>query len=197
MATEMMHLYNNKVFQLLVSGLLGCLLFVSRSCDRDFSLRKPHYENLPSFVSDTVWFVVENAAGSLPKMRYDSRSRGFRKNSGGEVQFLPLPANQGFLPREGRNSRTDWPDAILLAEAIGRGRAVKALPVAVLHLRESGHRKDIVVCIPLEAGERLLPIEDFSDLMIEGEAVRRLLELWYRQHLGYGRVQVEGWGEVE
>ncbi len=198
MPTAMVYINTNKLAQVFVGGLFLWVILFGASCEEGFSLRKPRYGALPSFASaDTVWFVVENAAGTLPRMRYDGASRGFQKVAGGEAQFLPLPVNQGFIPREGEEQREEWPDALLLAEALPRGEAIEAIPLAVLHLRESGHRRSLTLCIPLDSGRRILPIDDFSDFMIEGEAARRLLELWYRQHLGYGRVQIEGWGEVE
>ena len=194
----MMYMNTNKLAQVFVGGLFLWALLLGVSCEEGFSLRKPHYGTLSSFAStDTVWFVVENAAGTLPRMRYDGASRGFRKVAGGEAQFLPLPANQGFIPREGEERREEWPDALLLAEALPRGQVIEAVPLAVLHLRESGHRRSITLCMPLDSGRRVLAVDNFSDFMIEGEAARRLLELWYRQYLGYGRVQIEGWGEVE
>ncbi len=125
-------------------------------------------------------------------MRYDPERRGFRRAKA-RIAFLPLPVNAGFVPREGEEDRGAWPGGLLLAEALPRGKVLKALPLAVLKFRESGHQKQLVVYTPLAEDLRLLHARNFSDFMIEEEAARRLLEVWFKHHLGYGRIAVEGW----
>ncbi len=182
----------NKGLRLLGCGLLWLFFLSWFSCKEDASIRRRGYGRLPAFVSDTVWFVVENPAGTLPVMRYDPTSKGFRKAKA-RVSFLPLPANAGFIPREGEEDRRLWSNGLLLAEALPRGKVLKALPLAVLKFRESGKKRSLGIYIPLESSLRLLPVDDFSDFMIEGEAARRLLEVWFKNHLGYGRTELEGW----
>ncbi len=187
---------SGKRLRLLGSGLLFFFLWSWASCKEDASIRRRGYGRLPSFVSDTVWFVVENPAGTLPIIRYDVKSKGFRKAKA-RIPFLPLPANAGFVPREGEEDRRRWSNGLLLAEALPRGKVLKALPLAVLKFRESGQKRSLAVYMPLDSSLRLLPVEDFSDFMIEGEAARRLLEVWFKNHLGYGRIEFEGWVEPQ
>lgn len=182
----------NNYVRLFSCGLLFFVVLALNACKEDVVIRRKGYGRLPVFASDTVWFVVENPAGTLPLMRYDPDTRGFHKVKA-RIAYLPLPANAGFVPRAGAEDRGAWPNGLLLAEAQPRGKVLKALPLGVLQFRESGHKRALTIYTPLEEELRLLPARTFSDFMIEGEASRRLLEVWFKNHQGYGRISIDGW----
>lgn len=141
--------------------------------------------------------VVEIPAGTSEKwevgldgtMRWDIKDGRPRV-----VAYLPYPANYGIVPRAllGRELEGDGDplDVLVLGPAVPRGSVVAVRPVGVIRLRDAGERDDKILAVPV-AG----PLADVTDLVqLERSypGVTRILQTWFENYKGAGRLQCQG-----
>ncbi|WP_240410607.1 inorganic diphosphatase [Hymenobacter oligotrophus] len=146
--------------------------------------------------------VVETPAGSNRVLRYDARHNDFRPalRAGVEqrVDFLPYPANAGFIPSTRLPASKLHPlgrpqPAIVLAESQPPGTVLEVLPLALLLLDNGGEMQSVVLTVPARPSQRNLSVTSWQELVAHYPAARETLRLWY-QHTGEpGEVRVVGW----
>lgn len=114
------------------------------------------------------------------------------------VEFLPYPANYGFVPstlmQKEKGGDGDPLDIIVLAESKARGEVVEVVPLAMLRLIDSGREDHKILSIPVKKSERLFSASKLQDVP---EAVLEILEIWFMNYKGRGELQSKGWVGAE
>jgi inorganic pyrophosphatase len=150
-----------------------------------------------------VHVVVEIPAGTNAKWEVSESGASIdREHQDGEprvVQYLPYPGNYGMVPRtlvpRDAGGDGDPLDVILLGPALDRGAVVRARPIGLLRLVDSGERDDKVLAVQLSG-----PLSEVTDL---GSLDRRyagaaaIIETWFTNYKGPGRLESRGIGGAE
>jgi inorganic pyrophosphatase len=161
----------------------------------------PDYESIPAREGEAIHVVVEIPAGTNVKIEYDKNARQFRPDQiDGQdrvIQFLCYPGNYGFIPStlmdEARGGDGDALDVLVLGPAQPTGSVVKALPVGALMLRDRGEIDTKIIAVPLLEDDRVMPVDEFQDLLLDYDPVRRIVEEWFTHYKGFQQVEFLGW----
>ncbi|WP_418501958.1 inorganic diphosphatase [Flagellimonas sp.] len=169
------------------------------SCDGPKS-----FYSLPTFVTEgTFNTVIEIPAGTNKKIEYDAKGNVFKvdEKNGAEriVQFLPYPANYGFIPSTLSDIRTggdgDALDVLVLAEALDTGTIMECIPIGMLKLLDDGEEDHKIIAIPLETKKRVIDARNFAELSKNYPAIIKIIELWFLNYNKDDLAEVKGWGD--
>jgi inorganic pyrophosphatase len=167
-------------------------------------LRKASYlDGYPALAgTGLVNVVVEIPAGTNEKWEVDKTSGALRWEQNGGIprviQYLPYPANYGMIPRttlpRELGGDGDPLDVLLLGPRVDRGTLLEARPIGVLRLIDDGDRDDKILGVRTSG-----PLSDVVDL--EGfdsrfPGARLILETWFTNYKGPGRVTSGGFGDA-
>ncbi len=127
--------------------------------------------------------VIEIPAGSSSKLEYDPATGEFpislRNGKPRTIEFLPYPANYGFIPGTKMNKEEggdgDAVDVFVLCGAVPTGSVLEVGPIGIIELIDAGERDDKLVALPIDPALRTVDADDISELP---EAVRNILVTW-------------------
>jgi len=107
----------------------------------------------------------------------------------GNFGFIPST----FIAEESRGGFGDALDVLVLSASEKTGAIVKAIPIAALIIKE-GDKKDVVlIAVPFEKEKQIIKAASFESLLIEYDAVKRIIETWFLNFRGLGKVELVGW----
>lgn len=176
----------------------------SFSCQEQASeVAKKHLINdFPALTSEGhVKVLVEIPAGTNAKWEV-SKEEGaltWEENAGKKrmVNYLPYPANYGLIPQTLMDPRIggdgDALDVILLGEAVERGSFHDAKLLGVLKLLDRGEQDDKLIAI--SSTSTFKHIQDFKSLQQYYPGLTEILETWFGNYKGQGKMEVIGWGD--
>lgn len=147
---------------------------------------------------DEVHVVIEIPAGTSGKWETtkDGEAIAWELLETGPrvVRYLAYPANYGMIPRtllpEPMGGDGDPLDVVLLGPAIPRGSVVRARPVGVLELRDTGEEDDKLLAVPL-AG-LFSEVRDLDGLRSGYAGVLEIIETWFASYKGPGVMEAGG-----
>lgn len=186
---------------------LCCLIafiLISESCRRPLGGRSDYYY-LPAQV-DSFWqMVVEIPAGTNLKLEYDVKRQAFLPDSIDQqpriVDFIPYPGNYGFVPstmlEKAEGGDGDPMDVIVICESLPTGTVLRIQPIGALLLEDDGEVDTKIIAIPRDSSIRTLQATTFQELSIEYQPARRLLEDWFLNYKGPGRIKSLGWKDEQ
>lgn len=150
-----------------------------------------------------VHVVVEIPAGTNAKWEVSESGASIEwEHRDGEprvIRYLSYPGNYGMVPRtlvpRGTGGDGDPLDVILLGPALDRGSVVRARPIGLLRLVDDGERDEKVLAVQISG-----PLSDVTDLRsldrrYAGAAA--IIETWFANYKGPGRLESRGFGGVE
>lgn len=146
--------------------------------------------------------MIEIPAGTNKKIEYDAKGKVFKvdEKNGAEriIQFLPYPANYGFIPSTLSDIQTggdgDALDVLVLAEALDTGTIIECIPIGVLKLLDDGEEDHKIIAIPLENKKRVIDAQNFAELTKNYPAIKEIIELWFLNYNNDDPAEVKGWG---
>ena len=179
--------------------LLALLLFLLLGCRSDGS--KTDFQNLPTYDGTFVNVVVEIPAGTNHKIEYDKTAKLFKNDTlegkNRIIRFLPYPGNYGFIPSTfmdpARGGDGDALDILVIGESVPTGSVIKTIPVGVLLLRDRGELDSKIIAVPAETDLRVIDVTNFSNFQIEFDGAKRLIESWFLNYKGAGRMEMIAW----
>ena len=134
---------------------------------------------------------VDKASGALEWEQLDGRPR--------VVQYLSYPGNYGMVPRTSLPRELggdgDPLDVLLLGPRVDRGSIVRARPIGVLRLLDDGERDDKILAV--QTNGPMSDIHDLGALEADYPGVRLIVETWFANYKGAGRVEAGDFGDVE
>ena len=159
---------------------------------------KTDYAQLPTYTGNEQWqAVIETPAGSNHRLIYNQEQKAFvnDKMAGQDrvVQFLPYPANLGFIPSTEINSDGKGLEILVLSERLETGTVAEVLPVGLMQLETDGELQHLVVAVPARPSERQIKATNYRALSVEYPAVKKILEEWFANHNPTANTNFVGW----
>ena len=99
------------------------------------------------------------------------------------VNFMPYPANYGFIPSTLMNSASggdgDPLDVLLIAESIKTGTVIEIIPIGILVLNDLNENDSKIIAIPADPMLRIINVESYKELKQHHNAILDLIRLWF------------------
>lgn len=147
--------------------------------------------------------LVEIPAGTQQKWEAMKSGDGLkwdRKN--GElrvIKYLPYPGNYGMVPRtllpSSAGGDGDPLDVLLLGASAKRGSIITVKPIGVLQLLDDGEQDDKILAVPFTGS--LSEIDSLAELDEKYPGITTIIETWFTNYKGPGRMQSKGYAETE
>lgn len=161
-----------------------------------------NYSKVPVFSKQSnVNCIIEIPAGTNHKIEYDYLSNSFpcdRRNGKDRIiQFIPYPANYGFVPStlmdKERGGDGDALDVFVIASAIKTATVVECKIVGVCKFLDAGEQDDKLIAIPVDES---LQIVKGNSIALMDSAALEIIKMWL---LNYSSDEMifQGWGESE
>lgn len=149
-----------------------------------------------------VHALVEIPAGTNEKWEVDKASGAlhWERNEGipRVIQYLPYPGNYGMIPRTSLPRELggdgDPLDILLLSPRVDRGTLVRVRPIGVLRLLDEGDRDDKILAV--RTSGPLSDVVDLASLESRSPGARVIIETWFTNYKGRGRVMSAGFGDA-
>ncbi|MHA6249713.1 inorganic diphosphatase [Pontibacter sp. CAU 1760] len=159
---------------------------------------QPDYADLPTYTSNKqLQAVIETPAGSSHKIRYDAAQKEFipEKEAGNDrvVDFLPYPANLGFIPSTEIDREGTGLEVLVLSERLESGTITEVIPIGLLQLQTNGELQHIVLAVPARPSERQIEATNFKGLSIDYPAVKAVLQHWFGNYNKAKGTTFVGW----
>lgn len=157
---------------------------------------------LPTYSKKNVLqAVIEIPAGTNHKLEYNYNLKKIIVDSiDGKkriIDFLPYPGNYGFIPStkmdKKRGGDGDALDVIIISESKASGSIMEIVPIGVLLLNDSGEIDTKIIAIPFEEENRIIKVMDFKGFSSKYPEVKQIIENWFLNYKGKGRVELLGW----
>lgn len=157
--------------------------------------------SLTALEGDYLQVVVEIPAGTNQKIEYDYTDGTFKVDQidGKDrvIEFLPYPGNYGFIPGtlmdKERGGDGDALDVLVIGEAVETGTSLPAIPIGALLLRDRDEIDTKLIAIPANPSQQVIKAEDFMSFALRYDAARRIIEDWFQNYKGAGRVEIIRW----
>jgi len=142
--------------------------------------------------------VIEIPAGSTAKWEVDKSDGAlrweFKKGKPRIVEYLGYPGNYGMVPRtllpKELGGDGDPLDVIVLGPAARRGAVVETRIVGVLRLLDDGEQDDKLLAVM--SGTALAGVSDLDELERRFTGTTSIVETWFANYKGPGRMQSKG-----
>ena len=108
------------------------------------------------------------------------------------VKYLAYPGNYGMIPGT-LGGDGDPLDAIVLSHALARGSVVKVKVIGVLKLIDTGEQDDKLIAV-LPSGP-LGKVDDLAELEKKFPGVKTIVEIWFQNYKGPGRMESQGYAD--
>ncbi len=162
------------------------------------------YYTLPSMATETtVNAVVEIPAGTNKKYEYDETVNDFlvdkKNNKERIIDFLPYPANYGFIPSTLSNITMggdgDALDILVISESLKTGSIIETIPIAILKLIDNSEMDYKIIAIPKDPNQRVIIATTYESLISNYSALIRIIELWFLNYNKTDISSIQGWGD--
>jgi inorganic pyrophosphatase len=179
-----------------ISSIL--IVFMLCSC----SLKNLDYKNIPTY-SDNGYInmVVEIPSGTNNKIEYNKITNKFnidiQENKKRKINFLPYPANYGFIPSTYMSYEYggdgDPLDVLLISKNLNTGNVIEIIPVAILVMNDNGENDSKIIAVPKNNDLQIIHVNSYEDLVNNYIAIKEIIELWFINYKGNGLVEFVEW----
>ena len=161
------------------------------------------YSRLSAFAdSGQLQAVIEIPSGSSLEVAFNQRTGEFEPGDGGEaervINFLPYPGNYGFIPGTvtpgaGNDGEARPLNVLVIGRQQTTGTVLEVVPLGMLLLKSGSVLEPQVIAVPVDEDLQTVKAGNFLDFLIQHDAAKKMIEDWFANHRGWGRVQVMGW----
>ena len=156
----------------------------------------------PTNQSGDLNVVVEISTGTIDKWEVtkpDGKLKWeFKKGKPRKVNYLGYPGNYGMVPKtllpKELGGDGDPVDVIVLGPAVARGSVIQAKLIGVLKLLDKGEQDDKLIAVA--AGTPLYAANSLKELNQKYVGVADIVEIWFLNYKGPGKMQAQGFGDV-
>ena len=160
-----------------------------------------NYYEVPATSQTAVNMVVEIPAGTNHKIEYDPSTNSFKNDmKDGKIRvvsFLPYPGNYGFIPStlmdKSQGGDGDALDILVIGETEPTGKVLEVKPIAALLLIDGGEVDTKILAIPADPEKQVISPDSFQEFIIQHDAIRMIVENWFLNYKGRGKMQLQGW----
>lgn len=141
--------------------------------------------------------LVEIPTGTLEKWEVEKTSGHlkleFRDGKPRVVKYLGYPGNYGMIPKtllpKNMGGDGDPLDVIVLGEAFERGSVVPCKLIGVIELLDKGEQDDKLIAVP--ANSHFSTLNNISELKENYNGVLEILETWFSNYKGPGKIKIK------
>lgn len=176
--------------------LLRCLLLLMplvllTACQED-------YASLPTYTPrKQLQAVIEVPAGSATKLHYNRQTKAFEaEQQAGQdrvINFLPYPANFGFIPSTETNAQAKPLEVVVLSGRLESGTVLEVIPIGVLQLETDGNLNHKIIAVPARPSERTINAADYTSFHSDYPAAKAILQQWFVYHNPSAKSKFIGW----
>lgn len=153
--------------------------------------------------SENVQAVIEIPAGRTEKWEVEKEDGNlkwnFKKGKPRVLKYIGYPGNYGMVPRTLLSKESggdgDPLDIILLGPPLNRGEVVSAKLVGVLKLLDDGEQDDKLIAVQFNSP--LKKADSLEELDEKFPGITKILELWFTNYKGNGKMKSNGFGDLE
>lgn len=160
------------------------------------------YYNIPTFNnSGNLQAVIEIPAGTNFKYEFQKRENSFlvdiRENKKRKIDFLPYPANYGYIPSTFSNpiegGDGDALDVLVLSETVKTGSILEITPIAMLKLKDDEALDYKIIAVPVAQNNKIVGAENYRELSANYPGIKEILELWFTNYDREEKTEILGW----
>ena len=156
----------------------------------------------PVLENGAINVVVEIPAGTTAKWEVTKPEGELRWELKDDkprvVQYLGYPGNYGMIPRtllpEELGGDGDPLDVIVLGKAVERGSVLRARLIGVMHMLDGGELDDKLIAVRPDSP--FGRVQNLEDLQKQFPGVTTILETWFSNYKGPGKIEVPGFSDV-
>lgn len=202
----------HKIALLLCSSLVLLLI----NCDKKSTEQKtgsvesvsekPHTplnlltDSAPLAADGAINAVIEIPAGTLDKWELDKTTGQLKwelvDHKPRVVDYIGYPGNYGMIPRtllpKEKGGDGDPLDILVLGPPAKRGALLKCKLIGVLHLEDRGEQDDKLIAV--SADSPMYSIESLDELNANYNGVTEIVQLWFTNYKGPGKMKSKGFG---
>lgn len=157
--------------------------------------------SLPALGEKGVNAVIEIPAGTSHKIEINKTTGKFENEgiNGKDrvIDFLPYPGNYGFIPStlvgESAGGEGDALDVMVIAESVPTGTVLEVIPIAALMTVDDGKPDTKIIAVPVDSTKRVIQAIDFEDFLIEYNMAQNIIQDWFLNYKGLGKIEMRGW----
>lgn len=151
----------------------------------------------------TINVVIEIPAGTNQKWEVSKKDGSivweFKKEKPRLINYINYPGNYGMipgtlLPKE-KGGDGDPLDAILLGPPAERGSVVSGKIIGKLNLSDGGEVDDKLILVQKDSP--FFTVGNIDDLNNKFPGVSEILEIWFKNYKGKGKILINGFGGLE
>jgi inorganic pyrophosphatase len=145
--------------------------------------------------------VIEIPTGTREKWEVDKKTGELKlqevNGSPRIVNYLPYPVNYGMIPQtllpKELGGDGDPLDIIILGDPIERGKVVPCKLIGVLKLLDRGEQDDKLIAV--ETNSMYAGINNLNDLDSSFVGIKDIVETWFSNYKGPGKMQSQGYAD--
>jgi inorganic pyrophosphatase len=154
-------------------------------------------------LSGNIQAVIEVPAGRTEKWEVDKKDGNlkwdFKKGKPRFLKYIGYPGNYGMVPRTllSKDSGGDGDplDILLLGPPLKRGEVVSAKLIGVLKLLDDSEQDDKLIAVQFNSP--LKKSDSIEELDERFPGITQILELWFTNYKGNGKMKSNGFGDRE
>jgi inorganic pyrophosphatase len=147
--------------------------------------------------------VIEIPTGTTAKWEVDKEDGllkwEFKNGKPRIVKYLGYPGNYGMIPQTLLSKELggdgDALDVLVLGTSVPRGSVVKAKLIGVLKFLDGGEQDDKLLAVL--SGTPFFEINNIQELDQNFKGVSKIIEIWFANYKGPGKVESKGIDSVE
>ncbi len=157
----------------------------------------------PVFEDGDVSAVIEIPAGTLDKWELD-KSTGKVKwelvnGKPRVVNYIGYPGNYGMIPRtllsKENGGDGDPLDILVLGPPVERGQVLKCKIIGILYLSDRGEQDDKLIAV--SNNSPMYGVNSINELNNGYNGITEIVELWFSNYKGPGKMESKGYGNKE
>lgn len=146
-----------------------------------------------------VQVVIEIPAGCNQKWEVDKKTgqlawETVTPDSFRVVNYLPYPANYGFVPQTLVSTETggdgDPVDIFILGTALKRGEIVQVKPIGLINMIDNGEHDSKLLAVPISGGP-FVGLTTLEELKTAYPGVLEIITLWLTNYKGPNKVSID------
>ena len=144
--------------------------------------------------------VIEIPAGTIDKWELDKSTGKIRWEMIDEkprvVNYIGYPGNYGMVPRtllsKEKGGDGDPLDVLVLGPPVERGQILKSKIIGVLYLQDRGEQDDKLISV--SSHSPMYGINSLDELNNNYKGVIEIVQLWFTNYKGAGKMEFKGFG---
>lgn len=184
--------------------LLKQILLLFAICFLSSCGQKDHvnlYELEPFDQQGNIQVVIEIPAGTNKKIEIDPISGRFvvdqRDGKDRVIDFLPYPANYGFIPGTLSDPTAggdgDALDVFVLAEHLPTGKVIDVIPVSMVQMLDDGEHDNKILAVPVDPSLRIIQATKLVELRTNYPTLLPAMENWLMSYDPVDPIVIQGW----